>query len=175
MREVFCFTTFRNSKRDILSLMSHVLMFCVLLILFLPALCVLRTMQMEHTKDQLLFSGGTVPRPAPEGLYQGSVTGARVSWKGKKFVSATATGINVFAGESGEVEKYPFKTSYEKGLRDSDLDVLAIDYNLPENPWWLRPVIDEIVAVAPDEYLGKLHIRLIPGYPFTLAYFRLKK
>ena len=38
-----------------------------------------------------------------------------------------------------------------------------------------RPHSDEIVQIAPNHYLGKLQVRIIPNYPFTLMFFELKK
>ncbi|MDP3724391.1 MAG: hypothetical protein Q8R11_02025 [bacterium] len=136
---------------------------------------VVRTWQMERAANQKLFVGGEAPTPAPDGLYNGNVPGRKVSWLGKKFNAATQTGINVFDDGNGvRGERYPFKTEEKKGVHDG-VTVLAIDYNIPENPFWLRPILDEIVQVAPDKYLGKLHVRIIPGFPFTLAYFELSK
>ncbi len=133
-----------------------------------------RTWQMENSANQLVFAKGTVPTPIPDGLYKGTVPGHEVSWLGKKFASSTSSGINVFSEESTTTEKYPFKTSLTKGLRDRNLDVVKIDYNQSPNPFWLRFVVDEIVETAPAQYLGKLHINIY-GFTFTLAYFELKK
>ena len=135
-----------------------------------------RTWQLEHSSNQTVFFEGTVPQPAPDGLYSGSIEGPKVSWLGKKFNAASSAGINVFDDGNGKQgERYPFKTAYGKGLRDMHIDVLTIDYNTPDNPFWMHPILDEIVQIGPDKYLGKLHVRLIPGHPFTLSYFELSK
>ena len=86
---------------------------------------------------------------------------------------ATHTGINEFTGKDMKTyEKYPFTFSIGPGSHDLK-SVIQIDYNNSINPFWLRPVLDEIVETAPGEYLGKLQLRIVPGYPFTLTYFRL--
>lgn len=146
---------------------------------------ILRTWQLEHSANQKLFTSGTIPNPLPNGLYKGTVPGHTFSWLGKKFFAAgesasggnasEGTGINLFKDGSATTEKYPFKTSLGLGLRDHSLNVLQIDYNIPANPFWLRPILDEIVEIAPGHYLGKLQVRFIPGFPFTLSYFELKK
>jgi hypothetical protein len=139
------------------------------------AVLLLRTIQISMMPDQVLFSKGVVPAVLPNGLYAGTVAGPRVSWLGKKFNSATKTGINIFSsGQGSTTEQYPFTFSVGKGSHDP-ISVIRIDYNLRANPLWLRPVLDEIVEIAPDEYLGKLQIRLIPGFPFAATYFRLKR
>ncbi|MBI4000501.1 MAG: hypothetical protein HY348_01790 [Nitrospira defluvii] len=134
-----------------------------------------RTLLSEGSPKQDAFVKGTFPSPLPVGLLKGSVDGLQVSWKGKKLNAENQTGINIFVGENGEEERYPFKTDQAKGLRDPDLDVLRIDYDLPGNPFWLRRITDEIVQVEKGTYLGKVHIRLLPGYPFTMGYFRLEQ
>lgn len=150
---------------------------CVLLLtLALALLGAGRTWQMEHSANQKSFTDGIVPNPLL-GLYAGSVPGHTVSWLGKKFLPAQAgnaasgSGVNVFQ----DGERYPFTTSVGGGLRDTKIQVFKIDYDTPRNPFWLRLILDEIVQVSPGHYLGKLHVRIIPGYPFTLAYFELKK
>ncbi|MBI2798585.1 hypothetical protein HYX70_04865 [Candidatus Saccharibacteria bacterium] len=127
-----------------------------------------RTSQMpEHSQ----FASGTAPTELPNGSYKGTATVSQGSWQGKKFDSATAAGINVFA----EGDKYEFKMSSAKGLTDPDKQVLKIDYNLPSNPWWLRLVVDEVVQTGPNELLGKIQINAIPSLPFTVGYFKLQK
>ena len=133
-----------------------------------------RNYQVAHNDAAQKFLAGKVPNPSPGGFYEGTVPGHKVSWLGKKFTSPTA-GVNVFKDGESTREKYPFVTSVGTGLKDREIQVLKIDYAIPENPFWLRPIIDEIVEVAPGEYLGKLHVRIIPGFPFTLAFFNLKK
>jgi hypothetical protein len=147
----------------------------VVLVLASIVLGIARTWQEEHSENQKLFSSGSAPNPMPDGFYSGSVPGHTFSWQGKKFFAASSTGINVFTSGSTTEEKYPFVTSIGKGVRDTTRDVLKIDYDIPSNPFWLRPILDEILQIAPGQYLGKLQLRIIPGFPFTLGYFELKK
>ena len=128
---------------------------------------VLRTWTLEYSDTQKRFAAGMMPSPAPDGFYAGSIE-RKTSWLGKKFYSVNSTGINVFDEKGAHVEKYPFKTYESSGT-------LKIDYNVPANPLWIRPILDEIVKTGKDAYLGKLQLRLIPGYPFTLAFFELGK
>lgn len=134
-----------------------------------------RTLLSEGSPKQDAFVKGAFPSPVPDGLLKGSIDGLQVSWKGKKMHAKDQTGINIFAGENSDEERYPFKTEHAKGLRDPDFDVLRIDYDLPDNPFWLRRITDEIVQVEKGKYLGKVHVRILPDYPFTMGYFRLEK
>lgn len=145
------------------------------LLFLIVVLLVALTYETQISPNQKIFLGGTVPAVLPNGLYKGdaSYTG---TWLGKKFDAADSSGINLF-GTTIETAtaKYPFKMSVGKGIRDTGTDVIKIDYNVPENPFWLRPVLDEIVQIAPDTYLGKLQIRVGSLFSFSVAYFRLEK
>ncbi len=153
--------------------MFLILKLILLVLVSLNTILLIRTAQLAWTKDQTDFARGTVTN-LPNGLYAGSVEGTPVSWKGKKFDAVTHTGINLFSSSTGtSTEKYPFVFSVGKGTHDP-IQVIRIDYNLPANPFWLRPILDEIVEVAPGEYLGKLQLRMFPGYSNTLTFFHLK-
>lgn len=166
-------------------LILTLLKFFLVLLLVSLVLLWLRTLQMKKEPNQHDFSHGSVPSPKPDGFYQGHA-GFDSRWVGKKFNAENSTGINVFKSKSKDEpasaqgsgvakEKYPFVTSVGTGLFDEKLFVLKIDYNIKGNPFWIRWILDEIVQVAPNEYLGKMHIRLIPGFPFSVLYFELKK
>lgn len=147
-----------------------------LLILFLAAVGWARTYKTQHSPNQARFLQGKIPADAPNGFYKGSVTGYSGSWQGKTFDTATQRGVNIIRSNSQDVPKYPFATSVGPGLRDPQLPVIKIDYNLPENAWWLRYILDEIVEVAPNTFLGKIHIRLPLGLPTaSIGYFTLEK
>ncbi len=125
------------------------------------------------SQNQKLFSKGKVLKELPNGFYQGHVNRIKVSWQGKKFDAKKGTGINVFKNDDQLTEKYPFKIYQAQGLKDK-MEVLRIDYNLPQNPFWVRLVVDEIVEISPDNFLGKVNIKLF-GLIFTPGYFTLTK
>ena len=128
------------------------------------------TWRVEHASQQAEFRAGTLPNVLPDGPYDGTSPDLeRRSWHGKSFERATSTGLNRIGSE----EKYPFDMSFGSGLRDP-IKVITIDYNLPENPWWLRLVTDEIVQTSPNHYLGKVHVRIL-GLTFSIGYFELQK
>lgn len=162
-----------------------VLFFAILVFLFLKfvlfavlagfLLGMLRTWQIQRDARNKIFLQGSVPSVMPDGLHKGIFLGAKTSWRGKIFDSANAKGINLFDDKKGgTVEKYPFKTYTGKGLLDNK-DVLKIDYNIQANPFWLAWIVDEVVQVAPGEYLGKMNLKIVPGFPFGILYFELKK
>ena len=145
----------------------------VILLLFLFG--IVRTIQTQHNPQQQEFLGGGVPKEMPNGLYKGSVTGLKTTWQGKRFDRARKVGINVFKNGNTIDENYPFKMYVGVGIQDKNRKVLKIDYSANAQPFWLKYILDEVVEVSPNKYLGKVHVLLIPGLPFTLGYFRLEK
>ena len=154
--------------------MLDLIFLLVLIVVTLGIAGYLRTLQIEQSPQQTIFAKGKVPKELPDGLYRGSSEGYGGSWHGKKFNRELATGINLFKAKETVQEKYAFKTYVGKGLKDT-IQVIKIDYNLPNNPFWLRLILDEVVEVEPGKYLGKLHVNIVPGMPFTLAFFELNK
>jgi hypothetical protein len=147
-----------------------------------------RSWYIQNNDQEKVFLAGRTPNPLPDGPYHGTVPGYRVSWLGKKFNAADHSGVNLFetsghstgdTGTSGNAqkiptEKYRFKTSIGAGLKDTAITVVKIDYDIPENPFWLRWILDEIVETAPGVYLGKMIVRIF-GLSFALVYFTLQK
>jgi hypothetical protein len=77
-------------------------------------------------------------------------------WGGKSFsgTGASGRGVNrVHLGAGTRHALFPFHTS----LRASVLDgapCVALDYDLPDNPGFIRAIHDEVREVAPGLYLG---------------------
>ena len=132
-----------------------------------------RTWKIQSNPLQQEFLKGKVPSNL-NGFYKGTVTSIKTNWQGKKFDSSKSSGINIFKETDGNKEKYPFKTYIGKGLQDN-MDVLKIDYSGNTHPWWLRFILDEVVETSPGKYLGKVHVQLLPGFGFSLSYFKLEK
>jgi len=125
-----------------------------------------------------------------------SLTNAWLLWLGKTFDSAHQTGDNIFTKDSYPVARlfnpfyrgfvaddpstyrgFAFRTYIAPGLMDKDRSVLKIDYNLKENPsLTVRRVLDELVQLSNNLYLGKAHVRWWwqPADRWqTVAYFTL--
>ena len=74
-------------------------------------------------------------------------------WGGKSFHSHSATsgrGINRVALLG---EKYPFDTRPEPSAIDGK-ECVFLDYDKPENPWFIRAIRDELREVSPGLFLG---------------------
>lgn len=151
----------------------------------------------KTSRRQKEFAAGKLPDPAPDGFYRGSaylLGGGPVPWLGKSFEPGTALGFNTFTpkgasllkimtplyklfriNRDGNTDAYYFKTSTGPGFRDREIETFKLDYNSPENPFLIRIILDEIVETAPKEYLGKVHMKVFPGYYATIGYFGLRK
>jgi hypothetical protein len=127
-------------------------------------------------------------------LFQ-SITSAWMPWLGKTFNASQKRGDNVFSQDSygfarvfnpfyrgfnadqpGTYRGFAFRTYVASGLMDSDCTVLKIDYDLKENPaLTVRRVLDELVLIDDNLYLGKAHVRWWWGAWQTVAYFTLRR
>jgi hypothetical protein len=115
-------------------------------------------------------------------------------WKGKQFNSAKQSGDNLLTPSAripghiiapifsdyrpykrGLYTALVFKTSVGPSVHDPDVSVLKLDYDLPENPRFLvRSVLDEVVQITGNYYLGKAYLRGKAGYKLA-AFFALHK
>ena len=117
-------------------------------------------------------------------------------WQGKTFARSQQRGENIFTNNSYLLARifnpryrgfsadtaetyraFAFRTYTAPGLFDSDRTVLKIDYDLKENPaLTVRRVLDELVQLDDDLYLGKAHVHWWwqpAGEWQTVAYFSL--
>jgi hypothetical protein len=146
---------------------------------------------------QKQFVSGSTPSEPPNGFYNGSayLLGNRsVPWLGKSFESENARGFNIFTpmgasllkiltpfyklfrvNSDGNTDAYYFKTGVGQGFKDKDIDVFILDYDSPENPFLIRIILDEVVEIKAGEFLGKVHMKVFPGYYATIGHFGLKK
>lgn len=143
------------------------IVFCILLFLLWG---MWRTRATLHSPRFLEFSQGSLSKP--EGEYRGWAEGYRgKSWQGKTFYPLKLAGTNNFKNKQGVAyQNFPFKTYMSAGVRNQNMQTFKIDYNIPKNPFWVRPVLDEIVEIAPNKHLGQIHYRIFPGVIFTISY-----
>lgn len=123
-----------------------------------------------------------------------SITAAWMPWLGKTFNAFQQRGDNIFTrdsyllarlfnpfyrgfitDQSGTYRCFAFRTYIAPGLMDTDRSVLKIDYDLKDNPaLTVRRILDELVQIDEDLYLGKAHVRWWWGNWQTVAYFTLR-
>ncbi len=93
-------------------------------------------------------------------------------WRGKSFMPDDAErgrGINRVGID--RVRLYPFETRIDRS-KAGDFDALQLDYDLPENPAFIRAIEDEIRELSPGLWLGQAYVR-IGGQPVLILYFGL--
>ncbi|MDP2313846.1 MAG: hypothetical protein Q8P41_13140 [Pseudomonadota bacterium] len=115
-------------------------------------------------------------------------------WLGKVFDAEGACGENLltpgfvnaarvfFPGYSGfrpasehSFTGFSFRTYAGDGVKDPDRRVLKIDYDSPVNPPAMRRILDELVQLDDNYYLGKAHFRLSLTNWHLLFYFALQR
>ena len=155
------------------------------------------TFLVERSPYQSMFVRGELPDPVPQGFYPGMphlLLDKKTPWLGKFFDQQTQTGLNIFTplgasilkvatplyrrfdlNPDGNTKAYYFKTYAGKGKKDAETEVIKLDYNSAENPWLIRIILDEIVSIAPHKYLGKVHVKVLPGFYVTIGYFGLQR
>ncbi len=155
------------------------------------------TFLVGRSARQTEFLAGKPPTEAPKGFYKGTaylLGGGPVPWLGKSFEPEKNVGFNIFTprgvgllrvmtpfyklfrvNADGNTDAYYFKTSMGRGFRDKEIDTFKLDYDSPENPFLIRIILDEIVETAPNEFLGKVHMKVFPGYRATIGFFGLRK
>lgn len=140
------------------------------LLLVLVLVLFIRNWMVQNGQTSEVFRSGQLPRDI-SGRYEGKVS-FPTDWQGKEFDASASGGINIF-GKNQEIRAFPFKTYSGQGLQDTGVSVLKIDYDLPENPWWVRLIVDEAVEVSPGKLLGKIHVKLPIG-SVAIGYFELE-
>ena len=123
------------------------------------------------------------------------LTNLWMPWLGKTFQATEELGDNIFTRDSYLLARvfnpfyrgivndttdtyrcFQFRTYTAPGLFDSDRSVLKIDYNLGENPsLTVRRILDELVQLDDELYLGKAHVQWWWGHWQTVAFFTLTK
>jgi len=93
-------------------------------------------------------------------------------WRGKSFTplgNDRGQGMNrVF---NDRTRLFRFETSIGKS-KAGDFDAVHLDYDLPENPFFIRPIQDEIRKIGSKLYLGQAYLAL-PKSTTLILYFGL--
>ena len=134
-----------------------------------------RVPAIQEVKGDLV--GRMLPAPAANRAVQNAMralAGQKLfPWKGKTFAprdARTGEGWNrVFSDKN---LWFRFTTSIGPS-RAGDFDALHLDYDHPENPFFIRAIQDEIRTVAPGLWLGQAYIAA-GKKPWLALYFALQ-
>lgn len=130
-------------------------------------------------KDLNGFYHGKVEQFIPGNLIEflgGLFIKVWLPWYGKVFDSSKKSGYNLIATqlvplirlrytdmgvlgqEQNKTRIYLFQTSIQKSLKDP-IQVMRLNYDLLGNPPKIRSIVDELVCVGKDSYLGKAYLK----------------
>lgn len=96
------------------------------------------------------------------------------AWNGKTFRQQDdrrGDGYNRMFEETRHM--FPFNT-YIGRSRAGDFDALLLDHDVPENPFHIRAVKNEVRELSPGLYLGQAYVRIL-GRSRLACYFSLVK
>ncbi|MCA9644672.1 MAG: hypothetical protein KC492_28475 [Myxococcales bacterium] len=106
-------------------------------------------------KGRMLTLAGGLGKPTPRRVLARLAKGALFPWRGKSFrtldqANQRGAGINrvILLGD-----RFPFDTFIEASAIDGK-PCVRLDYDKPENPFFIRVIRDELREVAEDLYLG---------------------
>jgi hypothetical protein len=122
------------------------------------------------------------------------LTDSWMPWTGKTFHAATATGVNQMTSDSVVAAKvlwplygmrdagdgkhaFDFKTGIVDSAIAPAMKVFKIEYeHVQENPALvIRQILDELVELVPDTYLGRILFKLpVKGF-VNIGYFALRQ
>lgn len=161
----------------------------------LPPITVDDLARMTTAEATELYKRGTVPAMsvldgspagrmlAVAGLDRGAIAArlakiagsGRFPWAGKSFTSSgddAGAGINRIRLLGGR-DWFPFDTRIDASAVDGQ-PAIILDYDKPQNPWFIRKIHDELREVAPDLYMGPAMWKTARG-PRHLLYFAIDK
>lgn len=141
-----------------------------------------------------LYAGGSVPRLdnvsgdlrgcmlAWQVLARGPVAAvlrrwaasARFPWRGKSFTPGEEKGEGINRVFSDRLRLYRFETFIGRS-RAGEFDALQLDYDRPDNPFFIRPIRDEIRQLSPGLYLGQAWLEIGARPPTLVLYFGLEE
>jgi hypothetical protein len=96
-------------------------------------------------------------------------------WRGKSFTALGDTsgeGINRVFSDARPSRWFRFDTHLAPS-RAGDFDAFQLDYDTPQNPFFIRAIKDEIREVSPGLYLGQAYV-MLSGKPHLALYFGLQ-
>lgn len=114
----------------------------------------------------------SVPRGPVAALLRGWASSARFPWRGKSFTPGDERGEGINRVVVDRLRLYRFATFIGRS-RAGAFDALQLDYDRPDNPFFIRPIRDEIRELSPGLYLGQAWLEIGARPPSLVLYFGL--
>jgi len=129
-------------------------------------------------QQQVFVENSYFSNSLPYGDYTGETTAWFAgAWEGKRFSQEQDTGVNIYKNPLSPYEdlRYPFTIREGTSLENQDKKVIVLDYNVPENPYWIRFLREEMVELEDGTYVGKTLYVIVQQYPIAISFFTLRK
>ena len=97
---------------------------------------------------------------------------SRFPWRGKSFTPGDERGEGINRVVLDRFRLYRFETFIGRS-RAGAFDALQLDYDRPDNPFFIRPIRDEIRELSPGLYLGQAWLEIGSRPPALALYFGL--
>ncbi|MBP9088770.1 MAG: hypothetical protein KBG15_21785, partial [Kofleriaceae bacterium] len=153
-----------------------VLSFTALDKLYRTASCVNTLRAIDGTPKGRMLAVKTIGASPLGSLVRSFASSSAFIWDGKTFAAGSddeGTGINRLKvpGALGRQNLFPFNTHLGKSAIDGKR-ALVLDYDLDENPFWIRKIHDEVRELTPGLFFGPAMWKGDQG-PKTLLWFAL--
>jgi hypothetical protein len=106
------------------------------------------------------------------GLLRRWAASSRFPWRGKSFTPGDEKGEGINRVLLDRFRLYRFETFIGRS-RAGAFDALQLDYDRPDNPFFIRPIRDEIRELSPGLYLGQAWLEIGARPPALVLYFGL--
>jgi hypothetical protein len=113
-----------------------------------------------------------LPRGPVAALLRRWAASARFPWRGKSFTPGEERGEGINRVFRDRFRLYRFATFIGRS-RAGEFDALQLDYDRPDNPFFIRPIRDEIRELSPGLYLGQAWVEIGARQPTLVLYFGL--
>jgi hypothetical protein len=106
------------------------------------------------------------------GMLRAWASSSRFPWRGKSFTPGDEKGEGINRVFVDRLRLYKFETFIGRS-RAGAFDALQLDYDRPSNPFFIRPIRDEIRELSPGLYLGQAWLEIGRRAPALVLYFGL--
>lgn len=114
----------------------------------------------------------SLPRGPVAALLRRWAASAGFPWRGKSFTPGEERGKGINRVFVDRFRLYRFETFIGRS-RAGEFDALQLDYDRPDNPFFIRPIRDELRELSPGLYLGQAWLEIGARPPALVLYFGL--
>lgn len=114
----------------------------------------------------------SLPRGPVAAVLRRWAASGRFPWRGKSFTPGEERGEGINRVFLDRFRLYRFETFIGRS-RAGEFDALQLDYDRKDNPFFIRPIRDELRELSPGLYLGQAWLEIGSRAPTLVLYFGL--